>query len=478
MTRAGGDGSSGRQGRSRWNAHRGGRATAVQQTVVKGSRQADAEPGHILAGAMPAAVQDPLSSASPGHRGDTLDHRTVFAPNMRLAVHRWFRYSAGFSAAWAEQVIREHQADAADLMVLDPFVGSGTTLIASQMVGVPSFGLEPHPLVARVARAKLAWQASAEDLEERIARVLAITKPVEWKNPPALLAKIYPAETLGRLLGLRRSIETNQIGDDVDHLLWLALIAILRACSPVGTAQWQYVLPNKTKAKAAEPLAAFEAQARVMVADMRCMPRGVPSATLFREDARTVASIPDDMIDLVVTSPPYPNNYDYADATRIEMTFLGEVERWGDLQGTVRTHLVRSCSQHMVRYDAEETLGASELAPIRKELRDVYNRLTVERDMHGGRKAYNAMVVAYFHDLARVWLALRRVCKRGSRALFIVGDSAPYSVHVPVERWLGELAVGAGFDSWQFEKLRDRNIKWKNRKHRVPLHEGLLTVAG
>jgi len=38
--------------------------------------------------------------------------------------------------------------------------------------------------------------------------------------------------------------------------------------------------------------------------------------------------------------------------------------------------------------------------------------------------------------------------------------------------------VGAGFDSWQFEKLRDRNIKWKNRKHRVPLHEGLLTVDG
>jgi hypothetical protein len=41
---------------------------------------------------------------------------------------------------------------------------------------------------------------------------------------------------------------------------------------------------------------------------------------------------------------------------------------------------------------------------------------------------------------------------------------------------LGELAVAAGFATWSFEKVRDRNVKWRNRKHRVPLHEGRLTV--
>ena len=60
----------------------------------------------------------------------------------------------------------------------------------------------------------------------------------------------------------------------------------------------------------------------------------------------------------------------------------------------------------------------------------------------------------------------------------VVGDSAPYGVHVPVEKWLGELATASGFDSWHFTKIRDRNVKWHNRKHRVPLHEGLLLVQG
>lgn len=59
-----------------------------------------------------------------------------------------------------------------------------------------------------------------------------------------------------------------------------------------------------------------------------------------------------------------------------------------------------------------------------------------------------------------------------------MGDSAPYGVHVPVERWLGELAIAAGFEDYSFEKTRDRNVKWENRKHKVPLHEGCLWVKG
>lgn len=55
-------------------------------------------------------------------------------------------------------------------------------------------------------------------------------------------------------------------------------------------------------------------------------------------------------------------------------------------------------------------------------------------------------------------------------------DSAPYGIYIPVDRWLGELAMAAGFKSYDYTKLRDRNTKWKNRKHRVPLQEGILWV--
>ena len=88
------------------------------------------------------------------------------------------------------------------------------------------------------------------------------------------------------------------------------------------------------------------------------------------------------------------------------------------------------------------------------------------------------MIACYFRDLANVWLSLRRVCSPGADVCFVIGDSAPYGVYVSVIPWLGALAEAAGFKSHRFERTRARNVKWKNRKHRVPLQEGRLWVEG
>ena len=61
---------------------------------------------------------------------------------------------------------------------------------------------------------------------------------------------------------------------------------------------------------------------------------------------------------------------------------------------------------------------------------------------------------------------------------FVIDDSATYVIYVPVIEWMGRLAQSAGFESFEFEKTRDRNVKWKNRKHNVPLCEGRLWVRG
>lgn len=142
--------------------------------------------------------------------------------------------------------------------------------------------------------------------------------------------------------------------------------------------------------------------------------------------------------------------------------------------------MIRSCSQHVPEraVGLEQMLSAPELCVLRDEITEVCRRLACVRLQKGGKKTYHLMVAAYFLDLAQVWQALRRVCQRPSRLCFVIGDSAPYGVYVPVMEWLGRLAVAAGFSAFTFEKIRDRNVKWKNRKHRVPLCEGRLWVQG
>ena len=408
-----------------------------------------------------------------------------FVDNAGLPVHRWFRYSAGFSGAWAGEEIARAAAgrNARNVRVFDPFAGCGTTLVAAEQCGVESRGLDPHPFVARIARAKLAYRSAPAAYLRRATLVLACAerqRPSLESYAP-LIRKCYTDEALRQLDGLRRTIERTDDDSETARLVWLTLVTVLRSTSHVGTANWQYLLPNRRKARVRRPFAAFKEMAYRMHKDMVSM-GGVsgPRAVFTRDDARSCRTVPSDGVNLVITSPPYPNNYDYADATRLELTFFGEISGWGDLQSNIRRHLLRSCTQHVPdrAVDLAATLVSPELDPIRNELRAVCGELGRVRLTRGGKKTYHNMIGCYFLDLARVWRSLRRVCESPSRVCFVVGDSAPYGVHVPAIDWLGQLAVAAGFRSYHFEKIRDRNVKWKNRKHRVPLCEGRLWVEG
>ena len=402
---------------------------------------------------------------------------TTFANNMALPVHRWFRYSAGFSAEWAQSLIVEAGAR----HVLDPFAGSGTTVLAAESAGVEGIGVDVHPFVSRVATAKLGWRADDDVLWDRALAVLDGARSQVDVTPAAspLLQKCFTSRALADLTRLRDTIQRLACGDEYDELLWLALVSIIRICSPVGTAQWQYVLPGKTKARVAEPFTAFAGRIGMFAHDMRTRaaePNG-PKGKFFEEDAKSLVSVPDGWADLIVTSPPYANNFDYADATRLEMSFLGEISSWGDLR-PLRQKLMKSCSQQMGGWEPDEALESPLLDPIRDELLGVCGELGAVRKLRAGNKAYHSMVLGYFFDSAQIWQTLRRASAPGVKVCYVVGDSAPYGVHVPVERWLGDLAVSAGFTSWTFEKVRERNIKWENRKHRHPLHEGRLWIEG
>ncbi|MCY3782004.1 MAG: DNA modification methylase [Chloroflexi bacterium] len=405
----------------------------------------------------------------------------TFLDNNKLPIHRWFRYSAGYSGAWAKDLI-QREANDQSITVFDPFVGCGTTLIAAEHCGVDSWGIDSHPFVARIAQAKLAYRSSPMDFERRTVEVL---KDASRRTPnislyPHVIRRCFTDDYLRALDCLRQAVEDMPQGRPSSRLTWLTLVAILRSVSHVGTASWQYLLPKRRKKIVTEPFAAYHEKAHIIHQDMMSADISGPASVFALDDARSCKSVPSNIIDLVVTSPPYPNNYDYADATRLEQSFLQEIYTWGDLQKHTRKYLLRSCSQHVPEksIDLEAVIDHKELTPIRDEINHVCNELGRIRLSRGGKKTYHNMVACYFLDLAKVWESLRRVCKSPSKVCFVIGDSAPYGVYVPVYEWLGKLALNAGFSSFSFEKIRDRNVKWKNRKHRVPLSEGRLWVSG
>jgi DNA modification methylase len=406
-----------------------------------------------------------------------------FIDNMSLPIHRWFRYSAGFSAMWVNDVIENWKIDKGGT-ILDPFVGSGTVPIVCDALNINSIGIEAHPFVYRICNTKLLWETELEKIISFSDNIIRKSRSVtpDITKYPKLILRSFEESTLETLDKLKIAWTENQDSSPESELIWLAITSILRSTSSAGTAQWQYILPNKSKKNAIDPMFAFIQQIEVFKSDIRWMQKTAKfsRSKIFLDDARTFSNHHTQKVDAVITSPPYANNYDYADALRFEMTFWGDVNNWGDLHEVVRKYLMVSSSQHSSRekISFEELIENEAVKPIKTELVEVMTELAKVRESHGGKKHYHTMIGAYFRDIGLTMHQLRSVCNTGAPMCWVIGDSAPYGVYCPVDRWIGELAIAAGFKNFHFEKLRDRNIKWKNRKHRVPLKEGLLWIEG
>ena len=369
--------------------------------------------------------------------------------------------------------------------VLDPFAGSGTVLLCADSLGINSVGFESHPFVSRIASAKLRWNTDEALFVELSSKILKHAKSHIGEPKLAsvsLLSKCYTLDNLAKLEALRNSFLRFNDKSSVFELVWLAITSILRVTSTAGTAQWQYILPNKPKSNAVDAFDAFRLKIHQMSDDITYARTNFRSSrsTVLRHDARDILSFGNYEFDALITSPPYPNNYDYADATRLELLFWGELNGWSGLQNTVRKFLIRSCSQHSAaeKLSLETLLNAVELRPIKSELSSVCEELAAVRLTKGGKKTYHTMIAAYYLDIAKTFVALRNIMKKGSLMCFVIGDSAPYGVYAPADVWFSALSREAGFNPIEFEKIRDRNTKWKNRKHRVPLKEGRLWIRG
>lgn len=160
---------------------------------------------------------------------------------MSLPIHRWFRYSAGFSAEWVEETVAACLGQAAPdrkFCVLDPFAGSGTTLLACDCLGVSSCGYEAHPLVYRIASAKLLWGADASQFRKMAEDILttAQTEHSEIGDYPDIVFKCYDEKNLAEIDSLKKSLYSRKDASPYWQLSWLAFVSILRSASHAGTA--------------------------------------------------------------------------------------------------------------------------------------------------------------------------------------------------------------------------------------------------
>ncbi len=409
------------------------------------------------------------------------------ARNYQSPIHRWFRFPAGFAADFIDGILEQFANEIDEKPILDPFGGTATSLICARKLGFNSVGIEAHPLFYRIGKTKLQWDVDLTDLSLAVEEFVAdISQGVDsapgFETYPDLVKKCFSIETLKQFdaaVELLNLMKKNSDGIVTDFL-WLGLVAIVRKVSHCCTSPWQYVLPNKKRVNHPNAITALRKQYSQMLGDLlflqkQCIPPA--SSILVYGDARTPSFLDKESVSLAISSPPYLNNYDYSDATRLESYVLRDASSWAEITQNFRSKLIVSATTQVKRTGFDPEAMSQEIPRrIRADLLGTVNRLTDARKHKGGKKNYDIVVCHYFSDMSKVLREMARILEPGKLFIMMVGDSAPYGIYVPTDEWLTELALDYGFSDCQLIKLRSRNNRWDNRKHNVPLRESLVLL--
>jgi hypothetical protein len=344
-------------------------------------------------------------------------------------------------------------------------------------------GIETHPLIAELGALKLRpARTGARSLRRRAAETVEQAQEAgaaDIAGEHLLVRRCFADPVLGELVALRAELESKPRSPWRTYLKW-ALLATLRDVASVKVG-WPYQRPSLSRAAPHRNAhVRFLARAEMMAADLEAR-SSLPGGAVTRGDARLASSwrraAGGRQFDGCVTSPPYLNNFDYADATRLELYFLESGCSWAEMCRRVRTGMLVATTQQSSRGRSARALAEVRRQPsVAAEVEDLHPRLVAERARRPRGKEYDQVLPTYFADMAKVITHLRDHSAAGARCAWVIGDSAPYGIYVDTPALIGGLAEGLGFKVLEDTKVRSRGARWRTNgtRHQVALSERLV----
>ena len=394
------------------------------------------------------------------------------------AVHNWFRFVLSFPPHLVREWLARFSAGPKSVL-LDPFCGTGTTLVEAKLHGIPSLGIEATPVGHFASSVKVDWSPDPAGLTRYKEEVVAKTKQrlkeqgLENQLPPTRnhlpSLKELPQDAAKLLikgaispLPLHRTLVLLETLKDLYEVEYHrhALLSLARILpSKIGNLKFGPEV-GISRAKFDVPvLDLWEESMQSVILDLhdvRQRSSRYPEVIVHKGDARQVnLLLEEDSVDYVITSPPYPNEKDYTRTTRLEAVLLGFLSNYSDLRLNKKM-LVRSNTRGIYVEDTDDIWVANN-AEVQEVASKIENRRIELGKTSGFERAYHRAVLLYFGGMARHFAMLKSTLRPGARLAYVVGEQASYlRIKIHTGHLLAQLAEEQGFQLKDIDLFRTR----------------------
>ena len=340
--------------------------------------------------------------------------------------------------------------------MLDPFCGTGTTLLTCAELGIAGATLDVNPFLVWLARAKTAKYSAksltrAETLVAEMSRAAlargnapwlpALFQIEKWWAKPALHA-------LGRAFAVLQHSDADTPGRDLAKLAFCRSL-ITSANVSFGHQSMSFA-PHGATAPNARQVSVALREAFTPIAKAAAIALPTSARRVHLGDARTVADhVGNTLFGTVVTSPPYANRMSYVRELRPYMYWLGYLEQpsdAGELDWQAIGGTWGSATSRVAAWQSKHKSPLDDLEAITSRIADHSDVLA-------------RYVAKYFVDMLLHVKSLSAVVARRGEVHYVVGNSKFFDVLLPVERIFAQIFERCGFHRATVTTLRKRTSK-------------------
>lgn len=363
-----------------------------------------------------------------------------YSDDLNKPFQRWYRYKEGFSIELVEQLIKEYSRHKRGV-ILDPFSGSGSTLLAANYMGYSGVGFEVNPFSFFLTKCKLE-QYTKEIIEKFKEAYEEILQSATENNDHYVLPKLSISKKVfddaieKYFMSVGMLIDNSSVIDEkIRNLLklgWLACLEPLCNYRKAGNGLKikKYVRPRMLTIDDARVMLLEEYQ-NIYIDLLKSKNKG--HFRLYNESCLNMSKrIRENSVEGIVFSPPYANCFDYTEIYKLELWFGKFVSEYSDLK-RLRNNSLHSHLNGDLSIEVEpksQVLMELLLELQKKELWD---------------KKIPKMLQLYYDDMFKVLDESYKILDDKGFCCIVVGNSAYGGIVFPADLILAEYAEKIGF---------------------------------